>query len=54
MSTHRLAIGEILALKYGPPEGMGWSPALRSRFGYRTPDDWYEALLFGLIREETE
>jgi SAM-dependent methyltransferase len=54
MSTQRPVIGEVLALKYGPPERMGWSPALRSRFGYRTPDDWYEALLFGLIGAETE
>ncbi|MBV9776548.1 MAG: class I SAM-dependent methyltransferase [Acetobacteraceae bacterium] len=54
MSTQPLAIGEVLALKYGPPDRMGWSPALRSRFGYRTPDDWYEALLFDLIGEETE
>ena len=54
MSTQRPDIGEVLALKYGPPDRMGWSPALRFRFGYCTPDDWYEALLFDLIDEETE
>ncbi|HJS87189.1 MAG TPA: class I SAM-dependent methyltransferase [Acetobacteraceae bacterium] len=54
MSAHASAIDQVLALKYGPPERMGWGPALRRRFRYRTPDDWYEALLFDLIGEETE
>ncbi len=54
MSVQPSAIEQILTLKYGTPERMGWGPVLRDRFGYRTPDDWYEALLFDLIGEETE
>ncbi len=54
MSVRSQAIDQVLAVKYGPPERMDWGPALRCRFGYRTPDDWYEALLFDLISEDTE
>lgn len=43
----------VLRLKYGPPERLGWRPRLRRRFGYRTPDDWYEATVTALVGEET-
>jgi SAM-dependent methyltransferase len=39
----------ILRLKYGPPERMGPAPRLRQRLGYSSPDDWYEAAVFGLV-----
>lgn len=39
---HRLANGR-----------MDWGPALRSKFGYYSPDDRYEHLLTGLITPET-
>ena len=33
---------EFIALKYGAPAQRGWSPRLRDRFGYLSPDDEYE------------
>lgn len=35
--------------KYGAPERLGWGPALRLRHDYFSPDDWYEALVAGLV-----
>jgi len=49
-STH---LSNIVRLKYGAPEDMGWGPRLRIRFGYSTPDDWYEAVVFELVTSET-
>jgi SAM-dependent methyltransferase len=43
---------QILRLKYGPIEERGWTPGLREKFGYCSPDDWYEATLFDLIDEQ--
>jgi SAM-dependent methyltransferase len=43
---------EILSLKYGVRPG--WGPRLRAQFRYRTPDDWYEALLYEHISSETD
>lgn len=40
-------------LKYGPPASRGWNPRLRDRFGYHTPDDWYETLLNQLVKSQT-
>jgi len=47
------SIEQVLDLKYGPAAARGWGPRLRERFGYRTPDDWYEALVFDLVTEDT-
>ncbi len=47
------AIEQVLAAKYGPADKRGWGPKLRERFGYRTPDDWYEALVFDRVTAET-
>lgn len=47
------AIRQVLNLKYGPADRQGWGPRLRERFGYRTPDDWYEALVFDLVAPGT-
>ncbi|MGA3403584.1 MAG: class I SAM-dependent methyltransferase [Acetobacteraceae bacterium] len=43
----------LIRLKYGPPESQGWGPRLRQWFGYYTPDDWYEAMLLGLVGTDT-
>ena len=45
---------DVLQFKYGAPATRGWSPRLRDQFGYRSPDDWYEATLFHLIGSSTE
>jgi SAM-dependent methyltransferase len=44
---------EFLTLKHGNTSGWGWGPRLRARFGYRTPNDWYEALLFETVQPDT-
>ncbi len=43
----------LLRIKYGAPAEMGWSPRLRARFGYCSPDDWYEAAVFSLVDSST-
>lgn len=48
------AAREVLRLKAGPGGGLGWSPRLRQRFGYVTPDEWYEALLLRVVSADTE
>jgi SAM-dependent methyltransferase len=40
---------QVFALKYGAEPALGWGPRLRRTHGYYTPDDWYEALLAGLV-----
>jgi SAM-dependent methyltransferase len=47
------SLSAVLKLKYGPLEKTGWGPRLRSRFGYQTPDDWYEATLFQSVTKAT-
>lgn len=44
---------DVLNFKYGTGR-RGWTPRLHDRFGYRSPDDWYEATLFHLIGPETD
>ena len=46
-------VSQILDLKYGPRPAWGWGPILRDRFGYISPDDWYEATLFNLVTAGT-
>ena len=41
-------IARVLSLKYGDPP-TGWGPLLRRRYGYRTPDDLYEATVAELV-----
>lgn len=43
------ALQQMFTLRYGPPERLGWGPRLRLAYDYHTPDDWYEALLAGLV-----
>jgi Methyltransferase domain len=44
----------MLDLKYGPPDRQGSDPRLRRRFGYATPDDLYEALVYSLVDASTK
>lgn len=44
----------VLEFKYGSPEIRGWGPRLRERFGYYSPGDWYEAILFDLVGPDTD
>ena len=47
-------VAALAALKYGDLSRCGWAPRLRDRFGYFTPDEWYEATLFDLVTPETD
>ena len=40
--------------RYAPLEEKGWSPQLRHRFGYFSPDDYYELLMDRLVTEGCE
>jgi len=44
---------ELLALKFGDILTTGWGVQRRQRFGYFTPDDWYEALIHRYVQPET-
>lgn len=46
-------LAALAALKYGELAAGGWAPRLRHRFGYFTPDDWYEACVWNLVGPET-
>jgi SAM-dependent methyltransferase len=41
----------VFRLKHGDPRTTGWNPRRQFHFGYYTPDDFYEALVAGLVRE---
>jgi SAM-dependent methyltransferase len=45
---------EVFRLKVGAHDTLGWSPRIRQRFGYFTPDEWYEAILLRLINNDTD
>ena len=47
------ALRAVFVMKYGDPSACGWGPAMRWRFAYFNPDDWYEALLLGLVKKDT-
>jgi len=53
LSTAQQNLPCVLRLKYGPAERMGPAPRLRQRLGYSSPDDWYEAAVFGLVSGTT-
>src|SRR4051812_47847281 len=44
----------LFLIKHGPENKRGWSPELRSRFGYYSPDDYYESCVDLLVDGETE
>jgi SAM-dependent methyltransferase len=39
----------VFKIKYGEPDQRGWCPAMYSRFGYYSPDNYYESLVFKLV-----
>ena len=43
---------DVFRLKYGNSDSLGWNPAMRRRFGYYNPDDYYETLLAKLVTED--
>jgi SAM-dependent methyltransferase len=45
---------EIFKQKYGSPQQLNWSPALRWKFKYFNPDDVYEALMNQLVQADSE
>ncbi len=45
---------EVCRLKFDAEGPLGWSPRIRRRFGYFTPDEWYEATLFRLVENGTD
>ena len=38
----------------GRTSRVGWSPRLRRRFGYYTPNEWYEAVVYRLVGPNTD
>lgn len=44
---------KVLREKYGDLNRGGWGPRIRSRFGYATPDDWYEAFISSMVTSRT-
>jgi 2-polyprenyl-3-methyl-5-hydroxy-6-metoxy-1,4-benzoquinol methylase len=48
------AQNEILRLRTSRTKKLGWSPRLRQRFGYFTPDECYEAMMLQLIDSGTD
>ena len=48
------ALREVARLRMPASGVLGWGPALSARFGYHTPDEWYEAALVGLVTPETD
>jgi SAM-dependent methyltransferase len=43
----------IFSMKYGSSGHYSWAPAMRKRFNYFNPDDYYEALIASLVQEDT-
>lgn len=47
------AVQTVCRLKLDTGAPLGWSPLMRQRFGYFTPDEWYEATLLRLVENGT-
>ena len=43
----------IFDMKYRVNGALSWGPAMRKRFNYFNPDDWYESLLNNLVTDKT-
>ena len=43
------SLRQMFHRRYGPQSRLGWGPRMRQESGYYTPDDWYEALVAGLV-----
>jgi SAM-dependent methyltransferase len=50
----RPALDAVFALKYAHVAPTAWSPRMRQRFGYFSPEDYYEALVSAAVDEQTE
>jgi 2-polyprenyl-3-methyl-5-hydroxy-6-metoxy-1,4-benzoquinol methylase len=48
------ACREVFKMKIPDSGRLGWSPILRSEWGYYTPDEVYEAVLLNLVDENTD
>jgi SAM-dependent methyltransferase len=44
---------EVFERKYGTAGRLGWGPTRRLRWGYFTPDDVYETVVYSLVNQET-
>ena len=47
-------IDRLFDHKYRRDYGFAWGPSLRTRYGYYTPDDWYEALVERVVGDGCE
>lgn len=47
----RVELEKIFRLKFGDTRTTGWGPRMRLRFGYFTPDDFYEVMLDKIVME---
>lgn len=52
-ATLESARHEAQRLKFAAAGRLGWAPRMRRRFGYHTPDEWYEAVLLSLVDAAT-
>lgn len=43
------ALRQMFHRRYGPQRTLGWGPRLRQSCAHYTPDDYYEALVAGLV-----
>ncbi|MCA8949952.1 MAG: class I SAM-dependent methyltransferase [Planctomycetes bacterium] len=43
------AMRQMFHVRYGGESALGWGPRLRREYDYFTPDDYYEALVAGLV-----
>jgi SAM-dependent methyltransferase len=46
------SLRQMFHLRYGPEDQLGWGPRLRRDHDHYTPDDYYEALVAGLVVPE--
>ena len=53
LSLSKAELEEDFRLRHGEAENHGWGPRMRFRFGYFTPDVFYEALAGKLISSGT-
>jgi 2-polyprenyl-3-methyl-5-hydroxy-6-metoxy-1,4-benzoquinol methylase len=44
-------LAQVFRLKHNDPNKMGWLPRLHQRFGYFTPDEYYEAMVANLVTQ---
>lgn len=53
MDPLEVRMRQLLEIKFGSVAQMSWSPRMRHRFGYYTPDDYYEAVVDALVDNDT-